>query len=223
MYLGANGIYWVVSVHPEKPWVMEVRKGETGAAAWKARPGEYHHSTSGERGGLWRYRARAPQKIWGTGFTSFGFDHSGHFVQMPDARGEQAAWIMDGVEEDEVIGDFGLVGGGAAGWELDRYDRSLGTPPHALLLASSIEHSVNYYVVNEDVFFPHPGMSGGEHPNVRADLVYFTTPNGGAVFSASSISWCGSLSWNDYDNNVSRMMNNVLTQFSKDEPVPELT
>ena len=223
MYLGANGIYWVASVHPEKSWVMEVRKGETGAAAWKARAGEYHHSTNGERGGLWRYRGRPPQKIWGTGFTSFGFDHSGYFVQMPDAGGDQASWIMAGIDSDDVIGESGLVGGGAAGWELDRYDRSLGTPPHALLLASSIEHSVNYYVVNEDIFFPHAGMHGGEHPNVRADLVYFTTPNGGAVFSASSISWCGSLSWNDYDNNVSRMMNNVLTQFAKDAPLPELT
>lgn len=222
MYVGANGIYWIVSIHPEKPWVMEVRKGETGAKAWQARPGELHHSTTGERGGLWRCRARAPQKIWGTGFTGFGFDHSGYFVPLPDARDNRVAWIMDGIDPEGPIGDFGLVGGGAAGWELDRYDRSLGTPPHTMLLAGSVEHSVNYYVVNEDIFFPHPGMSGGEHPFVRADIVYFTTPNGGAMFSTSSISWCGSLSWNDYDNNVSQMMNNVLTQFVKDEPAPEL-
>jgi N,N-dimethylformamidase len=222
MYLGANGIYWIVSLHPEKPWVMEVRKGETGAAAWKARPGELHHSTTGERGGLWRHRARPPQKIWGTGFSTFGFDHSGYFVQMPDALDERVAWIMDGIDPEETIGDFGLVGGGAAGWELDRYDRSLGTPPNSMLLASSVEHSVNYYVVNEDIFFPHPGMSGGEHPLVRGDVVYFTTRDGGAVFSASSIAWCGSLSWNDYDNNVSRMMKNVLTRFERDEPLPAI-
>ena len=42
------------------------------------------------------------------------------------------------------------------------------------------------------------------------------------MFSTSSISWCGSLSWNGYDNNVSRMMNNVLTQFAKDEAAPAL-
>jgi N,N-dimethylformamidase len=220
MYLASNGIYWIASVHPEKPWVMEVRKGETGAAAWKARPGEYYHSTSGERGGLWRQRARATQKIWGTGFSSFGFDHSGYFVQMPDARDERAAWIMDGIEPDEKIGDFGLVGGGAGGYELDRYDLTLGTPPHTLLVASSVDHSVNYTVVNEDMFFPHPGMNGGEHPFVRADITYFSTANGGGMFSTSSISWLGSLSENDYDNNVSRMMNNVLTQFAKDEPAP---
>lgn len=57
---------------------------------------------------------------------------------------------------------------------------------------------------------------------MRADITYFTTPNGGAVFSTSSISWAGSLSHNNYSNNVSRMMNNVLTQFAKDEPAPGL-
>jgi N,N-dimethylformamidase len=222
MYLASNGIYWIASTHPEKPWVMEVRKGETGAAAWKARPGELFHSTTGERGGLWRQRARATQKIWGTGFSSFGFDHSGYFVQMPDAQEERASWIMEGIAQDETIGDFGLVGGGAAGYELDRYDLSLGTPPHSLLLASSVSHSSCYVVVNEDQYFPHPGMCGGEHPYIRADIVYFTTPNGGAMFSSSSISWCGSLSWNNYENNVSRMMNNVLTQFAKDVPAPGL-
>src|SRR5699024_136363 len=46
MYLASNGMYWVSSIHPEKPWVMEVRKGETGARAWQARPGEYYLSTN---------------------------------------------------------------------------------------------------------------------------------------------------------------------------------
>jgi N,N-dimethylformamidase len=115
-----NGIYWVVSTHPEKPWLMEVRKGENGARAWQARPGELFHSTTGERGGLWRNRARATQKIWGTGFTGFGFDHCGYFVPMPDAKHPRAAWIMKGLEQEERIGDFGLVGGGAAGYDIDR-------------------------------------------------------------------------------------------------------
>lgn len=219
MYLGANGFYWIVAVHPEKPWLMEVRK-ELGVTAWVAPPGEFHYSTTGERGGRFRGRARAPQKIWGTGMSSYGFDHSGYFVQMPDAGNAEGAWIFDGIDPDETIGDFGLVGGGAAGYELDRYDRSLGTPPNTLLLASSVEHSVVYTVVPEDKVFPHPGMHGGEHPLVRADMTYFSTANGGAMFSASSISWCGSLSWNDYDNNVSIVMRNVLDQFVKDEPAP---
>lgn len=219
MYLAANGMYWIVSVHPEKPWLMEVRK-ELGVTAWEASPGEYHYSTNGRRGGRFRGRARPTQKIWGTGMSSFGFDHSGYFVQLPDSQDQRASWIMAGINPDEKIGDGGLVGGGAGGYELDRYDLSLGTPPNTLLLASSIEHSVVYTVIPDDKSFPHPGMNGGEHPFVRADITYFSTANGGGMFSTSSISWLGSLSWNEYDNNVSRMTKNVLSQFMKDEPAP---
>jgi N,N-dimethylformamidase len=57
-------------------------------------------------------------------------------------------------------------------------------------------------------------------PRVRADMVYFKTANGGAVFSTGSISWCGSLSFNNYDNNVSRIMRNVVERFVADEPLP---
>ena len=42
---------------------------------------------------------------------------------------------MEGVGNGEKIGDFGLVGGGAAGLELDRYDVEFGTPHDSYLLA----------------------------------------------------------------------------------------
>ena len=44
-------------------------------------------------------------------------------------------------------------------------------------------------------------------------MVYFETPQGGAVFSVGSITFCGSLFHNRYDNNISRLVNNVLTRF----------
>ena len=50
-------------------------------------------------------------------------------------------------------------------------------------------------------------------------MVFFETPNDGAVFSTGSISWCGSLSHNGYDNDVSRITANVLRRFSIDGPV----
>ncbi len=222
MYLAGNGFIWVTSVHPDKPWMIEVRKGETGTQAWRARPGEYYHEFSPERGGIWRMRARAPQKTWGTGMSSHGLDVSTGYVQLPDARDPRVSWIVEGIGPDEVIGDFGLVNGGAAGLEMDIYDLTLGTPPHALLLGSSHGHSVNAVLVPEEQFFPHAGMNGNEHPRIRADLVYFTTPQGGAVFSASSMTWCGSLPARNGDNNVSRMTANILRKFAAGEPVEEL-
>ena len=156
MYLGSNGFYWIIAWHPEKPYLMEVRKAELGSRAWQAKPGEYYMQTNGERSGVWRGRARAPQKVFGTGFTAEGFDHSSYYVQLPDARDPAVAFIMDGIGPDEKIGDFGLVGGGAAGYELDRYDLQLGTPPHTRLLAYSEGHSDNYPHVVEEIFFNYP-------------------------------------------------------------------
>ncbi|NJC72278.1 LamG domain-containing protein [Planosporangium thailandense] len=213
MYLGANGFYWVVSFHAELPYVMEVRKGEAGSRAWQAAPGETLHSTTGEKGGLWRNRGRAPQKLVGTGFTAEGFNASSPYRRMPDSRDDRVSWIFDGVGADELIGDFGLVGGGAAGQELDRADLGLGTPPGTYLLASSERHDDSYLLVVEDIAFMYRGLGGTEHRDVRADLTYYESPGGGAVFSTSSIAWSGSLSHNDYDNNVSRVTANVLNRF----------
>ena len=40
----------------------------------------------------------------------------------------------------DKIGDFGLSAHGAAGFELDRTDKRLGTPPHAVVVAASEDH-----------------------------------------------------------------------------------
>ncbi|MBV9354910.1 MAG: LamG domain-containing protein [Chloroflexi bacterium] len=220
MYMGGNGFYWIISYHPEKPYLIEVRRGEGGSRAWQARPGEYFHSTSGERGGLWRNRGRPPQRLVGVGFTAEGFDNSSYYRRLPDGFDPRARFIFEGIGDEELIGDFGLVGGGAAGYELDRYSLQLGTPRDALLLATSEGHSDNYPHVVEEILFMFPGQGGTQDPAVRADLVYFSLPNGGAVFSTGSISWCGSLSHNGYDNNVSRITDNVLRRFASDELPP---
>ena len=60
---------------------------------------------------------------------------------------------------------------------------------------------------------PVPGLGGTEAEIIRADMVYFETPRGGAVFSTGSIAWAGSLSHDWYDNDVARITTNVLTRF----------
>jgi N,N-dimethylformamidase len=221
MYLGGNGFYWVTSYHPAKPHVIEVRKGESGSRAWQAHPGEHFHSTTGVRGGLWRNRARAPQKLVGVGFAAQGFDYSTYYRRMPDSHDQRVKFIFEGISDDELIGDFGLSGGGAAGYEVDRYDLTLGTPPNTLLLANSEGHSDSTQRVIEEIFFNYPGTGGSQDPGVRSDIVYFTTADGGAVFSTSSIAWCGSLAHNNYDNNVARITENVLRRFTSDRSLAE--
>jgi len=219
MSLGANGWYWKIAYHPTLPGVIEVRRNEDGVRTWAAEPGEYYGSFTGSYGGLWRRQGRPPQMIVGTGFSAQGFDVSAPYRRLPDSFDPRAAFVFEGIGDGELIGDFGLIGGGAAGLELDRADRLLGTPPHALVMATSKGgHTDIYLVVPEEVLATYPGLGGAENELVRADMVFFETLDDGAVWSASSIAWSGSLSHNGYRNNVSRITENVLKRFLDPRP-----
>ena len=63
-------------------------------------------------------------------------------------------------------------------------------------------------------------MDGAQNPDVRADMTFFETPGGGAVFSVGSIAWGASLPHNGYDNNVARISENVVRRFLEDAPFP---
>ena len=221
MYLGGNGFYWRVSYHPTLPGVIECRKSEDGIRAFAPLPGEFYASFTGEYTGLWRRNARAPNQLAGIGMVSQGFDHSSSYVMREGSHDPRAAFIFQGVEGPE-FGDFGLSGGGAAGLELDATDHSLGTPPHTLVLASSERHTDLYLLTPEDMDDPAPGLGGTEAEIIRAEMVFFETPGGGAVFSTGSIAWCGSLSHANYDNDVARITTNVLQRFVDELPFCKL-
>lgn len=213
MYLGGDGFYWRIAYHPHYPGIVELRRAETGVRAWVASPGEYYQNFDGRYGGLWRSQGRPPQQLVGVGFAAQGFDLASYYRRRPDSFDPKVAFIFDGVGDDELIGDFGLIAGGAAGLELDRAGAEVGTPPNAYILASSEGHTNAYWLVPEEFLETGPALGGDENPNARADLVFFETPGGGAVFAVGSISWAGSLPTNGYDNNVSRITENVLRRF----------
>jgi N,N-dimethylformamidase len=223
MYLGGNGFYWVTGVDPERPHVIEIRRWR-GTETWEAEPGEAVLSTTGEPGGLWRHRNRAPQQRMGVGFTAQGNDWARPYVRQPESDDPRAAFIFAGVDGDTIgAGPSLMLRSGAAGYEIDRADRALGTPPHALLLASATGFSDSYQHVVEEMLSTDDEQGGTTNPLVRADMVYFEGPNGGAVFSVGSIAWCGALFANDGDNDVSRVTGNVLRRFASDDPLPDPT
>jgi N,N-dimethylformamidase len=218
IYLGGNGFYWRTSYHSELPGVIEMRRAEDGIRSWQAEGGEYYHSFTGELGGMWRRMGRAPQSVAGTGMTAQGFDVSTFYERTPESFDPRVAFIFEGIGATEQIGDFGLIGGGAAGWEIDRADRTLGTPPHALVVATATRFSSVYHWVKEELTHTHSANTGETCPFVRCDMVFYETPNGGAVFSTSSIAWAGALAHNGYQNNVSRLTENVIRRFL--DPTP---
>ena len=213
-YLGGNGFYWRIANSVAVPDVVEVRRAEGGIRAWAAEPGEYYQALDGGYGGLWRRNGRPPQVLAGVGFSAQGMFEGSYYRRMPDAANPRAAWIFAGIDDD-LLGDFGLSGGGAAGFELDRADFKLGTPPNALILGRSEAHQRHFVAVPEELL-SHISTITGEKPAqlIRAEIVYFETQAGGAVFSTGSITFCGSLSQNGYNNNISRMLENVLRRFS---------
>lgn len=213
MYLGGNGFYWRVALHESEPGAIEIRRAEGGIRAWAAEPGEYFNAFDGAYGGLWRRSGRPPQKLAGVGFSAQGQFEGSYYRRNRVSEPSSAAWVFAGID-DEILGDFGLSGGGAAGFELDRADERLGSPEGIEILASSEGHSDAFVLVPEEHLTHITNWPGQPLEDLlRADMVYFETPGGGAVFSTGSITFCGSLPHNNFNNNISKLLENVVRRF----------
>ena len=218
MYLGGNGFYWRIGWNGDLT-AIEIRRAESGARFWASLPGEYHQSFTGEMGGLWKRIGRPPQSLVGIGTFATGFDRCGWFERAEGSRNPRAAWIFEGVG-DGPIGNYGVLGNGAAGIELDGVDHALGSPLDTIVLASSTGHSAYYMQSPDEIVFNHAAVNGDANPRVRADMIYYTLRSGAGMFATGSISWAASLGHNGYDNDVARITGNVLRRFAGEEPLP---
>lgn len=213
MYLGGNGFYWRVALHSEHPNTIEIRRGEGGIRAWASEPGEYYNAFDGHYGGLWWRNGRPPQQLAAVGFSGQGQFQGSYYRPAAGADAPAAAWILAGID-DTVLGDFGLSGGGAAGFELDRADTRLGTPENAIVIARSEGHDDSFILVPEEQLTHITVWPGGKAEDaIRADMTYCEYPGGGAVFASGSITFCGSLPHNNFNNNISDLLDNVINRF----------
>lgn len=215
-YLGGNGFYWRIGRDAGRPDGLEMRRAEGGTRAWAEQPGEYYHMSDGMLGGLWKRARRDPQQLAGVGFSSQGAFEAGYFRRTEASHDESLAWMFEGIDE-EILGDYGLNAGGAAGFELDRAQAEFGTPADAVVVATTDGLTANFHPAIEDLSFGPVALGGGDPaPLVRGDMTYFETHDGGAVFSASAITFCGSL-WRNgsFGGPVSQLMENVVNHLSK--------
>lgn len=218
MYLGGNGFYWKIGRHDDMPHLIEVRRAEGGMRVWASPPGEYYHQLDGEYGGLWRRNGIPPQKVAGVGFTAEGAFEGSYYVRTPASYRDDLAFLFEGISPDERIGDFGLSGGGAAGFEIDQAAADLGTPDFATVVAFSAGHGPSFHTTFEEFLLPDV-FDGAprEHGGISANIVYAKSETGGGLFAVGSITFCGSLSHNNYNNNVSRLLENCLRRFLADD------
>ena len=211
LYLGGNGYYWVVTLDPHTGDVIELRRW-AGTQGWAAAPGERHHAMTGEAGGTWRGRGRAPQRLLGVGFCGQGFDRNAAYRRAPEASDPAVSWVLEGVDGEEIGDEPNLVNiWGAAGFEVDKADADLGTPEGTWIIASARDFSAAYSPCDEDKRAAGiDPMDPGDELEIRADMTLWTNQSGGAVFSVGSIAWCGSL-WSEGD--AARITGNVLERF----------
>jgi N,N-dimethylformamidase len=206
--LGGNALWWVTSVDPERHHLIEVRKTAVAKDPWmEIEPGEAQHSTSLELGGEWARRGYPPRSILGVEFSASVFvasEGERAYRRLPTSHDPRYAWVFAGVDT-ESFGDAGLNQGSAAGFEVDAF-REYGWGPgvEVAQLARA----------TDERFVPIPDLPG----TPAADIVLVTHPAGGAVFSAGSVTWTGSLSWDGYNGPVSRITENVLRRFIEAPP-----
>ena len=222
MYLGGNGFYWRAEPGLDTPHALEVRRAEGGIRVWATEPGESYNQFGGGYGGLWRRVGKASHAIVGIGFSVQG-RHLGFPYSFTDGiRNERVRFMTAGIEDAAIpgakFGDSGFMGGGAAGFELDSADPRYGTPPNAVVVAKGVVIHDDYRWVNED-------MLVHRHPRPQeewscADMTFFETASGGAVFSVGSMTYVGSLPPETYGNVLARLTTNVLRRFIDPRPFP---
>ena len=217
-YLGGNGFYWKIARPAHAPHMLEIRRAEGGIRAWAAEPGEYYHQLDGGYGGLWRRNGCPPQKVGGVGFTVQGLFEGSYYRRTPESYAPEANWIFEGVDA-ERIGDFGLSGGGAAGFELDQVDEHLGTPDGTIVVAASEGHGPSFMTTPEEILtWTLPAATTRPHGGICGHMIY-TAPAGGegGLFAVGSITFLGSLSHNGYDNPISTILENCIKHFAASE------
>lgn len=217
LYAGANGFFWAVAQNPAFPGVVESRNFST--------IGD-RYLTNGQQGGLMVETGRLAGGVVGTETSSMVFNGSSGYRKEKAAKNSRAAWIFKGTKEGRVFGDgYGIdkVHGGVVGLELDRYNANNGVPRHALVLATNEPLKPKI----EDVKLGTLPLSISYHPAegepwAQANMVFFETSKGGAVFATGSIAWMGSAVANNFDNDVATITRNVIRRFLDPTPFPTI-
>jgi N,N-dimethylformamidase len=218
IYLGGNGFYWRAEPSPDLPNTIEVRRAEGGIRVWETMPGESYHSFGGGYGGLWRRVGHSGHRLVGINFSVQG-RHLGFPYKFIDGiANPRVTFMTEGLDlkPGTAFGDAGYMGGGAAGFELDTVNPKYGSPPHALVVAKAVVLHPDYGPVNEDMLIHR-------HPLAQedwscADMTFFETAAGGAVFSVGSMTYAGSLMVNAGNTMLSHLTANVVRRFA--DPVP---
>ncbi|MDO8307224.1 MAG: hypothetical protein Q7V58_02570 [Actinomycetota bacterium] len=205
IYLGGNGLYWVTSLHPSKPYLMEVRRWG-GSQTCSVEEVDRRHQFEDRLGGLWADSKRPPNAFVGVGFAGFGAGPSMTFERRASSYADEWAWAFEGVEGPRLGGEGINVG---ACNEFDSFNPALAPDGRSTILASSIPTSNDHFGVFE--------AGGGRAPadGIEADLVVTVNGSGAMTLALSSITASGCLVVQGRDTPMKRLCSNFLHRMLK--------
>ena len=190
----------MTSLHPAKPYLMEVRRWG-GSQTWSVDEGDRRHQFEDRVGGLWADAGRPPNQLVGVSFAGFGTGPSLTFTRTAVSYSDEWRWVFEGVD-GEQIGAEGINVG--AGNEFDSVDPLMPTVGRTTVLASAYPETPDHFASYE------VGPGRAPTPGVRADLAITVTPSGGLVLAMSSITASGCLVATNEPRPISRLCSNVL-------------
>ena len=207
-YLGGNGFAAAVAYRDD---LMELRRGPTQSGrTWDGPVAEMGLALTNEPGGYLRDRGLGEYRLVGVGISLMGFTPALPFDKTEAGRGDKFAWLFDGVADR--FGDTGIVQGGAAGYEVDAVNFHLGSPADITVIAIATGFP-DSYVDDPGKWFE--GGSAERQAHRRADMTFWQNANGGMIFCASSVSFLGALPARGEDNDVGRLVRNLLAAFAR--------
>lgn len=208
-YMGGNGFAATVAIKDD---LMELRRSSLEAGrTWDGSVADQTMAINNEPGGLLRNRGRGEHSLIGGAISLMGFDQAQPFTRTQASYNEECAWLFNGMEKD-TFGSDGIVLGGAAGYEVDATDHHLGTSPDTIIIAQASGFNEHFF---QDITRWYEGGITELLSRRCAEMTIRFLSNGGLIFSASSVAWCGALPANEQINDVGRLTLNLLQRLSQ--------
>lgn len=189
LYLGGNGLFEEVSFTAGGT-ALTLLKGDPAAY----RPACYFRNLT---------PPRPEREVLGV---AYRLDNYKTFAPFKVLNAGHRFFAGTGLANGALIGAAGLNGGGASGWEMDT--SIAGTAPAGVIVgAGSAADDRGAPPANLQLLAR--GTNVWNERAYGADMTYYDAPNGGWVFCAGSITFCGSLV---VDADLQKIMRNILNE-----------